>query len=612
MSQLLIVQGEDPNRAAALFRKGVAASSALNGRRPLDCLEEPGLHVAVFPRPVHPAGIVRYPGGWACGAGAWLYDGQAGVEGLRRLVDAPRRNLDQWLRPADGAFAIALQGDRPGEILAITDRLGTIHLYKARDKTGSGSCVLLGTSALTLAAVLDAGWDPAGVRYFLATGSVFERHSLFAGVEKLPPATVLRFERGAEAPERKYWTVAGAAWDKAPVRGEVAGLADGLRRAMAAIGANYGTPALDLTGGYDSRALVGAMLQEPGLRFDTVVNGPAGNPDVAVAGRIASEFGIPHLRRDRGPSDPEEFWRRAVESAVLSDGECDALLQAPVVETHSRLAERFDASVNGSNGEICKGQWWEILLPYIGRRGHFDHRAVAANRFAYGASAAPLLAARFDHELVEDFAGIIRRATSGMEDHPNTALLDCVYLTLRMQRWQGRIMSASAQLWPVFSPFAFREPMEMALAAPPSLRVRHRMSRRVLEFQNPKLAALPLAQGYPALPVRWNNLHRFWPLAVETGRTVGRAALRRAGLLQRRDSFSSYPLQRIAHLEEVRELLRPERMASADVYDDARLRAFLAVDLGTVVHPERYGRVLTLELAARAVRRAARATEPAG
>ena len=195
-----------------------------------------------------------------------------------------------------------------------------------------------------------------------------------------------------------------------------------------------------------------------------------------------------------------------------------------------------------------------------------------------------------------------------MEEYPNTSLVDCVYLTLRMQRWQGRIMSASSQLWPVCSPFAFREPMEMALAAPTDLKVRHRMSRRLIEYQNPKLAALPLAQGYPALPGPLEYAASL--LAARDGNgpdgPAGAAAHRGA---ETAEGFPrpGYPLARIAALEEVHELLRPEQMASRDVYRPDRLRDFVTgVDLKNAGNPECFGRLLTVELTARAVRDAGR------
>src|SRR5438105_7136877 len=154
MSQVYIVQGEDPREVCDWFRRGIAAAVSLKGVQPVACLQEPGLGVAVFPRKVADGGIVRdvATGAWICGAGAWIYDGAAGQEGLRRLAAAPsrQRNPETWLKPVDGAFAIALQGAEVGELVAVTDRLGALHLYKAQTR----SCVLLGTSALLLAALL--------------------------------------------------------------------------------------------------------------------------------------------------------------------------------------------------------------------------------------------------------------------------------------------------------------------------------------------------------------------------------------------------------------------------------------------------------------------------
>jgi hypothetical protein len=274
------------------------------------------------------------------------------------------------------------------------------------------------------------------------------------------------------------------------------------------------------------------------------------------------------------------------------------------LDTHQHFHKLYSAAVNGSNGEICKGQWWEVLAPYIGRRGHFDARRIAAARFAFGAPPPALLNFEFSEDLVEDFAGIIRRATAGMDDYPNTALLDCVYLTLRMQRWQGRLASATARIWPVISPYAFREPMEAALAAPVRLRVRHRLSRRVIEYQSPRLAAIPLAQGYPALPLRWNTAHHFWPLVVEMAHNGLRAAKRAAGLIERKHTYSRYPLKSIAHLREVRELLDPAQMLTRDLYRSDLLTAVVQNGL-TGTSPEFAGRILTLEMTARAIHNAA-------
>ena len=81
----------------------------------------------------------------------------------------------------------------------------------------------------------------------------------------------------------------------------------------------------------------------------------------------------------------------------------------------------------------------------------------------------------------------------GLGTLPNTTQMDNVYLNMRMQRWQGRIASSTMRIWPCVSPFMWRLPMEAALSAPPSVRLHSRMSRRLIEHFDPRLASLPLA-----------------------------------------------------------------------------------------------------------------------
>lgn len=599
MGQFLIVQGENPEQVADVFRLGVDAFERLSRLRACDRLDGRNTAVAVFPRLANSrsAGIVRRENDWICGAGSWFYEGHTEAEGLRRLTAGWDDNSP--LDALDGQFAIVMAGREPGELRVVTDRLGTIHVYRAHWR----GCVLISTSSLILAALVRPEWDPEGLRQFLVTGSIYESSTLFRGIEKLPPAGVFVFRHQELHASRKYWDVANVLFDKSPIQGDAAGLAGALRETVSVIGARYPRALLDLTGGFDSRAVLGAVLQA-GLRFDTVVIGPPADADVVAANRIAAEFQLRHSNRQTAWSSPEALWLRVRESVALCDGEFNAVLYAPILENHSKQAEGYEATINGSNGEICKGYWWELLFPHIGERGHFDARAIAAARFVPGGEPR-LLAYEFSQSLVDNFADIIRRANASLKDHPNTAQLDNVYLTLRMQRWQGRIASATDRIWPGVMPFGFRKPMEMALSAPPPARLRHRMSRRLIEHQNRKLASLPLAQGYPALPLRWNTAHRFWPLAAEVASKVAKRLRRKLGLAAPASlPKGASPMQQLWQLEEVREMLNPTAMQSREVYDPAQLRQQtdrFAQDPASL-EGELAGRMLTVELAARAIR----------
>lgn len=544
-------------------------------------------------------GIVRWPqppaGNWICGAGSWFVGGQAGEAGLQRLAGG----WPSIFPEIDGAFAMVRKDAATGRISILTDRLGSLHLYAAE----VDGCLTICTSSQALAALSHPAWDTVGCREFLATGSIFESRTLFDGIEKLPPASLIECEAGAIVSRQKYWNLADALCSRAPRGADVPRVAAALEDAVSIIAKNYAKPVFDLTGGFDSRAVVGAALAR-GLPVDTVVNGAADSPDVVAAQRIADEFGLRHRHHFRRFASVKEWWEWAKASLALCDGEYDALLYAGTFSTHSRMAEEFDASVNGSNGEILKGYWWELLAPHTGRRGHFDARAIAAGRFVPEPEIAGLLAGPQTESLVDLFAGIIRRANAGLEDYPNTALLDNVYLTLRMQRWQGRIVSATSHIWPCTSPFAFRGVMEAALATPPRMRVRHRLSRRLIEYQSPKLAALPLAQGYPALPLRLSTAHRFWPLAVEVGGMVARQVRRRLRIPGTKSGSGYYPfhISELWQLEEVRDLLDPGRMRTAGLYERRRLAALLEESRqASFGGGHRVGRILGLEMLGRAI-----------
>lgn len=607
MSQLLIVQGApggDRQEIEALFSRGVYLFRSLYRLDPADTANGHGTYAAVFPHLQRPlASFVRGPaeGSWIGGAGCWFYDGLTGEPGLQRLA-ASRSPLTsappESFRDLDGIFALA-SWEPSGRLTVVTDRLGSLHIYSAKIGASIATC----TSSLVLAALSPPAWDPASCREFLATGNIYESRTLFRGIEKLPPASVLAFEGGREISRRKYWVLADVMYDRSPERGTVPQLAAALEETLDTIGKNFPAPLLDLTGGLDSRALVGAAISR-GIPFETIVNGGSADPDVIAAQRVADRFQLRHRRNPRGFASVEEWWQTARQAFVLCDGEYDPLLYAGTLEVQSSMSRHFNATVNGSNGEICKGYWWELLFPFTRWRSHFDTRKVAARRFAFHGEVPGLVAGAPSEPLADWFAAIIERANQGLERHPNTAKLDNVYLTLRMQCWQGRICSATSRIWPTVQPFTFRRPMEVALSAPPSVRLRCRMSRRLIEHQNPVLAALPLAEGYPALPLRLRTAHLFGPLLVQQWHAVQRR-LRSAAPISKAVPSSPYsaPFSDLARIDEVRDLLDPSSMLTRDLYNAKVLGGLLSGwETPHFRHAERAARILDLEMLARAIR----------
>jgi hypothetical protein len=593
----------------------VAALTRLHGLPPAAELEERNVQVAVYRSqcgngaPLNDLFVTASGPGkaaWVTGVGAWLVAGQGNFAGLRKISELGA--TAETLRQADGAFAFVTADPESGYCRVCTDALGSQHIFVAQAAEG---CYLISTSSMALAAVIRPEWDPTALQHYFSYGSVFGSRTLFHGVSKLPPAAILRIGPAGVAGTERYWRMEEFCYDRRPPLGDAPELSESLRKALRAITATSHRPVLDLTGGFDSRAVFGAALQE-GLQLQTSTVGSAADPDVATASRIAKEFGYPHIRRDRFDLDTAEYWRLCQRSLTLLDGEGDIFLYAGALRTHLASSQEFGASINGSVGEICKGQWWEAMLPFLGRRNAWeeDSRKVALRRFAVHPVPHGLLVpgALPAHGTADEFTNLVREATIEVRDLPNTATVDLAYLRLRMQHWQGRFTSATLRLWPCWSPFGFREVIELALSSPPNRRTRHRLIRRLIECQSSRLAALPLAQGYPALPLRLNTCHLFYPLLHEVGGKV----VRKLGQKMGWGGGGGVPdpggpasqIGRLWALEEVADLLRPATMLTRDLYESAELDRVLQASRSPAnsAECESACKILTLEMVARQTR----------
>jgi asparagine synthase (glutamine-hydrolysing) len=585
VGQVLLVQSDASGAARPAFERCLTLFRALLGLEPHDVMTDRRLAVAKLPRLAGPGSPIQRSerGGFRVAAGTHVGGG------------SPDTDLRTDLERLDGLFFVAA-GD-PGEVTCATDRGGRLHVYAVEIE----GAIVVSTSALVLAALVDAPLDPLACQEMLGAGSVFEDRSLFLGVRKLEPASLYTIRDGRIASRSRYWSVA-ALFDGVTPAATVPALADGLVAAVRDTLACFERPIVDLTGGFDSRGIVAAAVAS-GRPFQCVVNGRDEDGDVRSAEAIARQLGV-HLLRLRPGLDFGARPLPAIDRAVaLTDGEFDAAEYADVLEIHERLARQGDATVNGSAGEVCRGYWWDLLSPHTGSTTHFDH-ARAARRFVPDDWADGILAAPAAPSLARHFEDVIRRANSGLEHLPNTVRADNVYLTLRMQRWAGRLASATDRIWPCATPFMFRRPLEAALTAPISVRARNRMARALIDRLDPALAALPMAGGYPASPIRLSNAHRFLPLLAENAAKAVQRARRAFGKTASRPPSASAAAVLWAQ-EEVPALLLPARMSTAGLYDPAALAAFFEASKAPgFAEPRKLGRILTLELVAQALSRA--------
>ncbi len=104
----------------------------------------------------------------------------------------------------DGMFAIALWDSRERKLLLVRDRLGIKPVYYG---IHNGTLAFASeVKALLKVPGIAAAIDLAGLRDYLTIGYCVAPRTIFAGIKKLPPATVLTWERGRHRVDN-YWQI---------------------------------------------------------------------------------------------------------------------------------------------------------------------------------------------------------------------------------------------------------------------------------------------------------------------------------------------------------------------------------------------------------------------
>src|SRR5205823_2045389 len=204
---------------------------------------------------------------------------------------------DECVSRLNGMFAFALWDARRRRLLLGRDQLGVKPLYIAHDNRRLAFASE--AKAILAAPGLSPELDHSALRSYLSLGYVPARQSMFRGVRKLPPGSVLSVE-GSSIVERRYWRVPSEI-DHATSESEWtsrvrARLEESVRMQMVSdvpIGAF-------LSGGVDSSAVVAFMSAHSNAPVKTYAIGFGGGEaetfynELPYARRVAELFRTDH------------------------------------------------------------------------------------------------------------------------------------------------------------------------------------------------------------------------------------------------------------------------------------------------------------------------------
>ena len=477
---------------------------------------------------------------------------------------------------------------RDGRVTAFTDILGTGRCYVR--ELGDGTVALSGSSLL-LAALAPTDLDPLGAQEFLYIGDIYEHRTLFRDIKKLGPAgSVIARGDQVEWPAR-YWSAAELEPESLAGAAALDAVGAALQDAARQIDRRFSSPICDLTGGYDSRAIVAQFLSA-GIPCTTAVAGRPNDPDVLTAKTLAA---VADLDLELVTPQPAVTFDQIEETLRWTDGEYDMMSFRRIADVHLQLTGTFDLSVNGSGGELARGYRYELVRPGFGVRQPLDAMRVARRRFAAEPHDASIVHAVHRIDLVEHIADLVERSAAPLHDRPNYFQLDHTFNELILGGWHGRIAACTNRLRPLASPFVFRPVVEAIMATRGQDQVRNVLVRRLLAAHQPRWARIPLADGRPPAPLNARNLNLLWPL----GRHIVRRLARRAGWVSpgagstQSDGAWRHQLWRD---EAVSSLLDARNMLSNELLNPVRLQAFFerSHEQGFEMH-DQWSHLLTLE-----------------
>jgi len=278
--------GAEPRELSALAHLGTDATEVL--------VRSPRLVVAATRYPGYPIAFVEGPR-YSIVEGR-LYDASpAGLDDeLHRLAetlfsDTPDAGAVSRFVARDGEFVVVLVDRARERAIVVTDRHGRLPLYR---RAASGREVISRDLGFVAFECDGPGLRPDGVAEFLLFGYPLGDGTVFDGVTRVPPASIVRLPEGTVASAHPPYDF-DAVDDVADAGDAAERVAAGLVEACRARAAGHAPVLLSLSGGIDSRMVAGALRRAGVVPQALTHADAAAGADVEVARQVAERLALP-------------------------------------------------------------------------------------------------------------------------------------------------------------------------------------------------------------------------------------------------------------------------------------------------------------------------------
>jgi asparagine synthase (glutamine-hydrolysing) len=492
----------------------------------------------------------------------------------------------------NGAFAVAVWDRRQRQLVLFNDRLGLHPVYYAQ--VDGGLLFGSGVRALLADPALSRTVDRVALHQFLIHDHVLDDRTFLESARLLPQASTLTFRDGAVA-IRPYWQLRYPdCYEPQPEQAYVEQLGHHLRQAVRRQQPDSRPAALLLSGGLDSRLLLG-LLCEGDRTVQTFTFGIPGCDDAVVAAEVARARRTTH----RFFELKSDWLIEMADAAVRATDGLGNIVNLHAMATVEAQSRHADILYKGFLGDALLGfavfrQMWgdyENGARYEVHRG--VHRANGV--LNYEPSDDPLL-------LTDDFAsrvgdGAYQAYRDGMDRSGARQLANQrLYfdLTQRVPRMTLNGVEGARTKAIVRLPFGDNDLIDFALTVPPGFLFERYLPRTALVTMFPDLAGIPIAGTGRPLRACARDL-------VAQTRSLLSWHLERYGLgrlaAQKRKPYKDYDTWfRTVLRPWVEHVLLDRRTLDRGYFRPDYVRALVAGHMNGARHAVRLGGLLTIEL----------------
>ncbi|MGY0233472.1 hypothetical protein PT931_17115 [Longispora urticae] len=384
-------------------------------------------------------------------------------------------------------FAAAHRAAAGEPVVAVTDFLGFRQVYWWQGSGVAG----LGTSAPELARVAGAALDHDALGVQSLLGWQLGDATPFAGVSKVPAGHYARLHRGRVELVRYDVDRSEEPRGKQATAVEAAGL---LRDYLVRYLDEHSDPVLQLTGGHDSRILLGAIPSDRRRGLHTLTLDSPGGRDAPIARALSARYKMNHQVFDTSSLTgltAAEGYALATTAALRLDCAANPLALAPLSAAESQLPQ--GRRLSGLGGEVARGFYYGAQ-PSGATTAHLAERFARWRLFTNEAVDRDALVPEFSEAAEKYTIGLVTAQLTGYGDQWLRSL-DEFYLWQRMQRWGGVHGTVAAVDRVFLNPMFDRRFIELARAADPADKRDSRLLAAIMRELDLELAVIRLDSG---------------------------------------------------------------------------------------------------------------------